>query len=206
MPLSYTDLTEQLLLETGQFIGGLDATLLIESNLVAMYKRELAFYSKYHPLQGTTSGRLYNNKVFQLENDSVIPDQIIEIYRREVSSYLFGGSRRNGLVSNYFWRYDKPVLRFNLADDIYEYSYIINHKWDDANRVIPTLSLADHKFINLCVGRFMMTVGRSRRAFTIDELPISTDAAELVSEGKEIYDAAVDEVKQSSDYWLALIA
>jgi hypothetical protein len=44
----------------------------------------------------------------------------------------------------------------------------------------------------------MKTVGRSRRAFTMDDLPISADADTLVSDGKEKEDKALEDLQNNA--------
>jgi hypothetical protein len=205
MSLSLSDLINLCILEAGQYVGELESTLLNETQLALIFKKELAWYSKYFPQVITTSARLYNNKVFSLDNDGFVPDQVLEIKRREVSNYLFGGSRRFGIVASYFWRYDSPRLFFNTAEDLYEITYSVTHKYDEAAKVFPTLNLEDSKFLNLCIAKFMIMLGRSRRSFTTQEFPIMTDGSELVSEGTEMYEKAKESCTSGSDFWLSLI-
>ena len=40
---------------------------------------------------------------------------------------------------------------------------------------------------------FMIGIGRSRRAFTLNDLPILMDAGEIVSEGRELYREVIEE-------------
>ena len=55
---------------------------------------------------------------------------------------------------------------------------------------VDTITDADDEFFEILTGKFMKALGRSRRAFTINELPITMDASELVSEGDEMIRAA----------------
>lgn len=205
MALTLDELIEHILLESGQFIGGLEFTLIDKEAVGRMAERELAVYSRYFPGQVTSSARLYNNKVFQLENDGFVPETILEIRRREVSDYIFGGSRRFGQVASYFWRYEKPVLYFNCADDLYEVTYSVRRVFDKTLGEISGLSIENKEFVDLCTAKFMIALGRSRRSVTTQEFPINADGAELVSEGTAMYDTAMDTMRKSSTYWLALL-
>jgi hypothetical protein len=68
--------------------------------------------------------------------------------------------------------------------------------WD-----VKTLGDNDDEFIDLLVAKFLIAVGRSRRAFTLNDLPITTDAAELVSEGKELEDKAMQDLIDNKMKW-----
>jgi hypothetical protein len=59
--------------------------------------------------------------------------------------------------------------------------------------VVKTITNKDQAFIKLCQAMFMIGVGRSRRAFTLNDLPIIMDAAEIVSEGRELYKEVIEE-------------
>ena len=54
---------------------------------------------------------------------------------------------------------------------------------------VPGVDVLDgtyENFFELLFGKFLQALGRSRRAFTIQDLPIQTDASELVAEGSRI--------------------
>ncbi len=59
-------------------------------------------------------------------------------------------------------------------------------------------------FFALLTGRFLQTIGRFRRAFTIGEIPITMDASELVSDGLEMATAAEDDLTENqAKFYLA---
>ena len=60
-------------------------------------------------------------------------------------------------------------------------------------------------FINLCTGKFMIALGRSRRAFTLNELPFQMDTAEMVGEGQELWDNTVVRMEETSDCFMNLL-
>ena len=68
---------------------------------------------------------------------------------------------------------------------------------------LPGITHRDHRFLKLMQGRFMQALGRSRKAFTLNDLPITSDAAEMVSSGKEIETEAITEINESGKWWLA---
>lgn len=55
--------------------------------------------------------------------------------------------------------------------------------------------------MDLLSGRFLMAVARSRRAFTYNEMPITTDADQLYKEGEEEYNAALQKLYDQHDWF-----
>lgn len=69
---------------------------------------------------------------------------------------------------------------------------------------IPTLNEDDsEKLIRLIQGLFLQGIGRSRRAFTMNDLPIVMDSAEITSEGVEIEREAIDDLENVQKIWLS---
>jgi hypothetical protein len=68
---------------------------------------------------------------------------------------------------------------------------------------IPHITSRDHRFLKLVQGRFMQALGRSRKAFILNDLPITSDAPEMVSTGKEIEKEAIDEMNESGKWYMA---
>ena len=62
----------------------------------------------------------------------------------------------------------------------------------------------DEIFIDMVLGKFMHKVGRSRRAFTLNNSPVQFDAEQLVQEGTQIYDQAKERLYEQGDWWNAI--
>lgn len=60
-------------------------------------------------------------------------------------------------------------------------------------------------FLNLCTAKFMIALGRSRRQFVLNEMPVQIDGSELASEGKELWETTVARVEETSDAFLMLL-
>lgn len=198
------DLIDVILLESGQFIADLDATLLDKKKLEIMIARELGLYSRYLPHTRTLEGRLYNGKTFTQEGDGFVPKAVVSIRTDKFNFIGYSITPIPASVHSYYWRYDKPVLYFRYPDGVYTYTYMVDHVYDKVTARIETINIED-RLINLLVGRFLMTVGKSRRAFTVSEIPIETDASEMISEGKEIYDETLEFIKLNSSFNLAIL-
>lgn len=55
-------------------------------------------------------------------------------------------------------------------------------------------------FRDMVSARFLQMIGRSRRAFSHNELPITTDAAQLVTEGEANYEKALEKLHARSNW------
>jgi hypothetical protein len=112
----------------------------------------------------------------------------------------------------FLWQYNNNKLYYSETGwlDVtcsYDYQYIQQFN-DPANPTcltdveIPYLELDTNFYVlkQILLGRFMQVIGRARRAFTFNDLPITTDAAELVREGTEIYNEARKLLYQAHDW------
>lgn len=204
MAVTYDQLLDVILIESGQFIADLSATMLDQNKVEVMIKRELGLYSRYLPNTVTRENRLYNGKIFDKDVDGFVPDAIVSIRTNKFNNFGYLATPMPAPVHNYYWRYDKPTLYFRYPDGDYNYTYIVSHLYDDTDKLISSIELHD-KFVNLLVGRFLMTVGKSRRAFTLSDVMISTDADQMISEGKELYDNTLAEIQTNSAFNLAIL-
>lgn len=204
MPVSYQQIVDTILLESGQYIADLDATLLNKPKIELMIQRELGQYSRYQPNRVHQFAELWNGKVFSVEVDGCVPDAIVSVKTDRFNTIGFSITPLPGPVHNYYWRYDKPTLYFRYPDGIYEYSYITSHTYDPVLSQVASLDLSS-RFVTLVVARFMIIVGRSRNAFTIEEVKIATSASDMISEGKELYKETLDAIQQNSSFWLSVL-
>ena len=68
---------------------------------------------------------------------------------------------------------------------------------------VPTIDKKDQPFFDLLRGMFLVGIGRSRRAFTLNDLPILMDADTLVSEGEAIIEKANEAMLDDQKFHLA---
>lgn len=100
------------------------------------------------------------------------------------------------------WEYRKPTLYVPFSGQ-FEVTWVKNHtvtQDENDNYQVETIGAdtEDHDtFFGLLTGSFLQTIGRYRRAFTIQEIPITMDASELVSEGNEMMERAEEDLKEN---------
>jgi len=108
------------------------------------------------------------------------------------------------------WEYNAPVLSVYGPNDLYDVTAHYRRDFadvernTDTNKVIkanlPGISYDDDLFLEMCVGYFLIALGRSRRAFTLNDLPVTMDGDQLVSEGDEKL-RTVREMLQEQSSW-----
>jgi hypothetical protein len=106
------------------------------------------------------------------------------------------------------WVYDRPT--FTLYSGIGDGDYTIKRldyysvtEISEGSGTYEVLNIDDNfdEFFELLKGKFMVSVGMSRRAFTLNELPVTMDADTMVSEGKEIIEAALEDITDTNSKW-----
>lgn len=113
--------------------------------------------------------------------------------------------------SNFPWVYQNNTLYIPYSADVeiiafWNHPIIIDEA--DANNPerinLPTISYNDDQFLDLLQGMFLRALGVSRRAFTLNDLPLTTDGADIASEGQSLEEAAMEEIRNNkSKFYLA---
>lgn len=95
--------------------------------------------------------------------------------------------------------YRKPKLTVSHTGDwdvqaCFKHKVIALEEDDDISNEtiydVPTITSEDTVFFQLLQGLFLQGIGRSRRSFTLNDLPINMDADTLASEGESIEEKA----------------
>lgn len=207
MSLSYQEIVDNFLLESGQFIlDDLDDTALTKERIELLIARELATYSRYRPALVTGALKLWNNRRFTGKDENGNPEPIPIVIKR---LFVNGGftrlltNNRFGTISQNYWRLDNGVFSMYMEDGEYLCEYVVTHVYDKETSSISTLDLSATTFLNMVHGKMMMVLGKSRRAFQISDSPILLDGDGLIADGQQMYDAAMEDLKTQSDYMLA---
>jgi len=66
---------------------------------------------------------------------------------------------------------------------------------------IQGITLSNNKYIDLVVAEFLIALGRSRRAFNLQELPIEMDASTLVDEGLDLRERTREAITTTNDWF-----
>ena len=199
--LTYQELTELALLRTGQYILDIEDIEIDKDRLELIIKSELQWFSQYNPVRKQKDFILYDDKEFTEETDGVIPLNITNIRRRRYQAYPLFNASVGRFATSLRWRYISPYLTFQYPKDIYTVDYYAPHIYKDEK--IDTLDLSSN-FIDLFIARFMISIGSGRASFVLNDIPITTNASDLLSDGKELLQATQDLIRETSSYHLAI--
>lgn len=202
--LTYDELIDLTLTETGQFIVDLDTTMLDCKKIELMIERELNWFSKYYPVRKRASLFLFDGKQFTEEQDKEIPFNILSIqraYNQNSTTFLMWGRPR---FRNTAFTYNNGILNLMGESGVYDVEYSVYHKYDRENQCIETLT-SESPFVNLFIAKFMISIGRSRKAFLLNDLPLSMDSDSMVGEGQELYQSTREYIMETSRYDYAIV-
>lgn len=216
--IKLSELVDLILLESGQFLlEDLDAANIKLDQFYLMTKRVLSHYEQYRPLEKHLSKVISSNSLTFSEGEG-IPEWVSAVqpatglkglgFLNNPLNAVFSVGR--GYAGQHAWTYDKPVLTCAFAGEVeivalYKYT-VEETKTSDGkvkDVVFPDLN-ADDTFIQLLTARFLISMGRSRRAFLITDIPVSVDADQLVQEGNELWTLQTERLQDMSKWQLAL--
>lgn len=218
--MTLQDIFDIILIRSGEFLVPIDKIELDTKKFKILVQNALAFYSKHAPKvkniyinASTITSRQYTFT----ENTSPlgIPDFISDIIPLRISGvvpyYLreFDRPKSNLDIKVEFpWTYRKPVLTIPTNAE-FDVKAVYHHKLKNIGNdsspvwICDTIGDEDVELYDLILGRFLIGLGKSRRAFTIAELPIKADAAELVTEGNIIEEQAKKDIVDDASWYLA---
>lgn len=218
--MTLKEIFNRVLVESGQFVVSADMIELDVDRFLVLVKATLGTVNKFDPVEKKfnldLSGRhfKFTPETHDLLGNLVgIPERIVDLIPVRVTgvypSYMREFDRhKSEYLSDkipYPWDYRKPDLHVPVNGQ-YELHAIYNHQivknaetkeWE-----CDTISDVDDDFFQLLTGKFLKGLGKSRRAFTLNELPITTDADQLVSEGQEMEDKAIENLEEDAKFWL----
>ncbi|MDK1290186.1 hypothetical protein [Pseudoalteromonas umbrosa] len=228
--MTLDELIDYVMTESGEFIvGELETTQINRHRFHLIVKRALAIYSKYRPLVDRQT--LTVNAALDLTDQSLgfTPEWVSRVVpvsdsstsnMQSAAAFIYGNA--GGLSDPYFatsrprqipWEYNKPILSVSGTAGLYDVTMHRHHtlsniRKDDKNLVthaeVDSIDYSDDIFFDILVGFFLMSLGRSRRAFTLNDLPVTMDASDLVSEGEDKVNDAKERLTEQSSWYLAL--
>jgi len=144
----------------------------------------------------------------------IIPVRMAGVYPFYFNSTL-GANQELEEKRQFPWEYIKPTLYVPIGC-VYDVTAVWKHKVvkvsykDPASGVIrqelevTTIDDDDDEFFKLLEGKFLKSLGRNRRAFTLNDLPITMDADQLVSEGEAKEQEAEQQMaEEQHTFWLS---
>jgi len=194
--MTLQELFDLILIRTGEFLIGADNVELDLPKFEALVDKSLKTYSKYKPKREKLFINLENYKyTFTDEIPNYISD-VTPCYST-VFNPLLQIASQSGNIPFIEWEYRKPTLyaNFNGKAEV-EAWFDWEIKTDDSGN--KYIELEDELFIDLITAEFLLGLARSRRAFSIQELPITSDSEILASEGQKLYEDTIETLRQTS--------
>lgn len=216
-----TELIDAVVTNTGQFILSDDPDDVFDCNNISkprfwnLARRALLIYQKHVPVSRKLSVQV-DQLVYEFGVGSPLIDPPVWI-----SSVIPVGNT-GGIFSPHIifdrnselvprtstWEYRSPKL-YTMEDGYMDvtghYNYTITPTVDGNGKLtevdIVELTEADNLYIDLVTAHFMIALGRSRRQFSAQELPIQIDTESMVEDGKELLEATQEALLVKSRWW-----
>ena len=103
-------------------------------------------------------------------------------------------------------KYHKPCLTVNISGN-WEIIGVWNHRVEktiEQDYEVKTITVEDMIFFDLLKAMFLQGIGLSRRAFTMDNLPLAMDADSLVSDAETQLSTAKEELQNVQKFYLGI--
>ena len=218
---------DRVLLKSGQFVLAKSKVEIDVDNFRILVEDALGIYSKQNPHHVTITRQIISPRqldfsVYAFNDEFGVPDWISEVTpvkfagvslaQFNMQQHVMGNSNLINPIEAP-WDYQKPILTVPFSST-YKIVGVFKHKitlvpgsdptaTSDSYEV-KTIDYSDTNFFDLLQGMFLMGIGRSRRAFTLNDLPITMDADAIASEGREMVDAAKESIASGSKFYLAM--
>lgn len=207
---------DRILLRSGQFILRKSKVEIDVDSFRILVEDALAEFNGFSPIDKT-----YNDVSFLGARSMTLDEDfdpaigrapswlsIVRPIRSSSGGYFPYGKHRNSPHTELIdpieapWDFDiqSKILTVPFSD-IYKITAVYDHvivETDDPNSPgnilysVPSITYQDLDFFRLLQGMFLQSIGRSRRAFTLNDLPILMDADTIASEGTELIEKAIE--------------
>lgn len=218
-----SEIKEEVITRSGQFILDADRLEVDDPRFLRLVKTALRQLNKYSPkdLKFTIEA---GNQVYTFDTgagDPVVPEWISDVLPLRASGNFsvfaitesdhgtfFGPGTvapDADLVKRKFaFEYRKPdlFLPFQGRFQVHAVNYWAVTK--DANNADEIIGIeVEEEFFNLVLAYFLQALGRFRRAFTLNEVSVEFDAAQLVDEGSTLEEKTIEAMADDSKFYLA---
>lgn len=225
--MNIKDIFDELLIRSGQFVLSTSNVELNIDRFRRIVESTLAVYGRYSPHEEHVLVSAFSTREIDLSANSVAvltgkpylkepkfvsdatPTRNVAIgITRLFPTFQTGQNQELYDKTQAPFEYRKPklYLPFSATWDIhcaFEHPLYEVEENGKNEYYLPTITLSDQAFFDYLQGMFLMGIGRSRRAFTLNDLPITMDASDIASEGKELRDQALEFMGNHQKFYLA---
>jgi len=182
------ELEEYLFINSNQYFLGYENIEVKREVLNGLIKRALMYYGNARP-------KMYRKYGYKVKSEKSI---IKEVDGRPVVNIL-------GIYMA------DPVFFQQKVDFYWDYDYRNHILWTKftgefnidflVKPILEDITYDDYEFLDMMLGLYLMYVGEARKAFVLDGLPFSNDAAELYEVGKELFENARERLEEENNSW-----
>jgi hypothetical protein len=223
------EMFDRILVESGHFLMQEDIELDLDKFAI-LVKSALGKFNQFSPHHerfllkvagGGLGGISYTfNSTFRGHGPPDWVSEIIPVRLAGIHPWYFKSSTQTqneylDKKEQFPWEYNKPVLYVPIGS-VYDVTGVWNHKIVSVSYKDPTsgalrkelevttITENNDAFFKLLEGKFLVAIGRNRRAFTLNELPVSMDSDSLISEGQAKQELAEQQLAdEQHKFWLS---
>lgn len=219
---------EKIVIRSGQFLLSSNNIELNQDRFRELVEDALGVYSKFNPYDEHVITEFASSRRIQLTDglmqnltgkeylgtpdwiSDVMPVRLYAINPLHVFRNLDPNANSELSVKSFLpFEYRKPNLYVSISGEM-DLHCVWKHKIVETETVqdgitydLPTISSDDNLFLKLVQGMFLQGLGKSRRAFTLNDLPITMDASEIAAEGSELEREVMEQMENDQKFYLA---
>jgi len=186
----FDELKQYLISNSAQY--NIDELEIDDDNLKRIIQRVLNIYSNYKPYKTTIRFEIPSNpyKILTVDGRQVI--DIKNIFM--VDPYKVQGATDIGM-----WSFNKSIKTlYSIITGSLYVRFRLQKTLDD-------ILYDEDDFLEMVLGQFLISLGTARDNFKMTDLPIESNAQDLKSDGKDIYDNAFQRLTENNqDWWDAI--
>lgn len=222
------EMFDYILIESGQFLVPVENLEINRDRFLTLVRTTLGIYNGKLPhekkfnLDFTQRKKTFTADTLDTGGQKVgIPDGVADMVPVRISGvspfFLREHEDHNSAYFNdktpYPWEYRKPDLYVPIQG-IYDVHAWYKHEiveiqaegetsGENKTYEVATISYEDETFFKLLKAKFLRGTAHSRRAFTMQDIPLLTDADTLVGDAKAMEEEAHKELDDKTYFWLA---
>lgn len=229
--MNIQDIFDRVLLKSGQYIVTKSKVEINIDSFRLLVEDSLAVYNRYSPYDRKFTKEIVYPRQIDMSQVQNQDPQVLKVpkFLAKVTPIRYGAST---FVANFFntgngnsingsselidpimapWDYSAPLLTVPISCR-YEIQAVYDHvvevmdvpQGQQKQYQIKTITLADQAFFDHVRAMFLQGIGRSRKAFTMTELPITMDGDSLVSDGLQLEEKAKADMENVQKFYLAM--
>ena len=225
--MDISNIFERVLLRSGQFVMRRNNIEIDIDSFRILVEDALAIYSKAYPFTKEYEREIiYPRSITLDENFDLEMGRAVDWVSEVTPMRFLGNAYSLNLTAggvpldtelvepvNAPWVFNKQTKVLTIPYSAWYritacYYHQITSKFDEHTGEtiyeVNTITPNDQVFFQLLQGMFLQGIGKSRRAFTLNDLPIIMDASEMASEGKDLVDDAMENIKNIQKFYLAM--